>query len=92
MQKSGGHYKGLDPYNYILNNPLAGVDPTGYEAACDGNTGTTCAKQEMAKDIQAKDVKRIHLIDKADGANGNPPILAVSKSGVVLPLAASVWG
>ncbi|RMH38414.1 MAG: hypothetical protein D6694_12475, partial [Gammaproteobacteria bacterium] len=36
------------------------------EAACDGNTGTTCAKQETAKDIKAKDVKRIH-IDKTTG-------------------------
>ena len=29
--------QGLNPYSYILNNPLAGVDPTGY---CVAQTGT----------------------------------------------------
>ncbi|RMH47439.1 MAG: hypothetical protein D6694_01905 [Gammaproteobacteria bacterium] len=73
--QGNGNSQGLNPYSYILNNPLAGVDPTGYEVACDGNTGTTCAKQEAAKDIQAKDVKRIH-IDKTTGK-----VIVVKKDG-----------
>ncbi len=30
--------QGLNPYSYILNNPLAGVDPTGY--SCQAPTGS----------------------------------------------------
>ncbi|MEO3738488.1 RHS repeat domain-containing protein, partial [Shewanella baltica] len=45
-----------NPYSYILNNPMSGVDPTGYSAIrsgnasnwrvpmCDSNYGNTCAK------------------------------------------------
>ncbi|GGQ29793.1 RHS repeat domain-containing protein [Shewanella litoralis] len=45
-----------NPYSYILNNPMSGVDPTGYSAVrsgnasawrvaiCDSNYGNSCAK------------------------------------------------
>ena len=45
-----------NPYSYILNNPMSGVDPTGYSAvrsgnasawrvaSCDSNYGNSCAK------------------------------------------------
>ena len=32
--QGNGNSQGLNPYSYILNNPLAGTDPTGY-LACD---------------------------------------------------------
>jgi RHS repeat-associated protein len=30
----------LNPYSYIGNNPLSGVDPTGYTGVCDGSLDT----------------------------------------------------
>ncbi len=42
----------LNPYSYILNNPLAGRDPTGYEACTgshiDRNDGSSCAGQGVS--------------------------------------------
>jgi len=32
----------LNPYSYILNNPFAGTDPTGYEVECPGGTKGAC--------------------------------------------------
>jgi RHS repeat-associated protein len=37
----------LNPYSYILNNPLAGTDPTGYEMMC---VGPSWACRQMAID------------------------------------------
>jgi hypothetical protein len=38
--QGNGNSQGLNPYSYILNNPLAGVEPTGY-MVCD-LSGPTC--------------------------------------------------
>jgi RHS repeat-associated protein len=36
----------LNPYSYILNNPLSGTDPTGYAASCDaGSRRQSCQLQ-----------------------------------------------
>uniref|UniRef100_UPI0040487BFC RHS repeat domain-containing protein n=1 Tax=Rheinheimera sp. TaxID=1869214 RepID=UPI0040487BFC len=32
--QSPGNSQSLNPYSYIMNNPLAGTDPTGYSAEC----------------------------------------------------------
>ena len=31
-----GNSQSMNPYSYIMNNPLAGTDPSGYIAECDG--------------------------------------------------------
>jgi hypothetical protein len=36
-----GNSQSLNPYSYILNNPLAGTDPTGY-AVCDIDADKSC--------------------------------------------------
>ncbi|MCG7546172.1 hypothetical protein MHM93_18530 [Pseudoalteromonas sp. MM17-2] len=33
--QSPGNSQSINPYSYIMNNPLAGTDPTGYTAECD---------------------------------------------------------
>ena len=33
--QSPGNSQSINPYSYIMNNPLAGTDPTGYSAECD---------------------------------------------------------
>ncbi len=42
----------LNPYSYILNNPLSGRDPSGYEACTgshiDRNDGSSCAGQGVS--------------------------------------------
>ncbi len=35
----------INPYSYIMNNPLAGTDPTGYMGKCDQNP--TCQMQSF---------------------------------------------
>ena len=32
-----GNSQSMNPYSYIMNNPLAGVDPSGYASSCDGS-------------------------------------------------------
>jgi RHS repeat-associated protein len=38
----------LNPYSYILNNPLSGTDPTGYEV-CSGDEKNNCTDVEVRK-------------------------------------------
>ena len=40
-----GNSQSLNPYSYILNNPLAGTDPTGYQIA---DPRTLCARSQSA--------------------------------------------
>ncbi|MBS0213270.1 MAG: hypothetical protein JSR26_08865, partial [Proteobacteria bacterium] len=51
----------LNPYSYIMNNPLAGTDPTGY---CEAETGThitNCAQTEAVySDGSTKDLGSIN--------------------------------
>lgn len=37
----------LNPYSYVMNNPLAGTDPTGYLSTCDVLGGSACKHQQQ---------------------------------------------
>ncbi len=39
----------INPYSYIMNNPLAGTDPTGYMGKCDQNP--TCQMQSFFSSV-----------------------------------------
>ncbi|MGB0496645.1 MAG: RHS repeat domain-containing protein, partial [Kangiellaceae bacterium] len=47
--QSPGNSQSMNPYSYIMNNPLAGVDPSGY---CSAQTGTRIKK---CTDVEVKD-------------------------------------
>lgn len=52
-----GNSQSMNPYSYIMNNPLAGTDPTGY-VACD-ESGKNCD----IGSIEAKDVESIQITE-----------------------------
>ncbi|MEK9912949.1 MAG: RHS repeat-associated core domain-containing protein [Flavobacteriaceae bacterium] len=43
-----GNSQSMNPYSYIMNNPLAGTDPSGYTANCDV-TAMDCGEDESDK-------------------------------------------
>jgi hypothetical protein len=58
-----GNSQGINPYSYILNNPLAGTDPTGYAPQCDSSGEAICEgdnKGEPKED--KKDPKAVGVI------------------------------
>lgn len=44
-----GNSQSMNPYSYIMNNPLAGTDPSGYVAECEQALGKGCGDDEPAK-------------------------------------------
>jgi hypothetical protein len=42
--QSPGNSQSLNPYSYIMNNPLAGTDPTGYRGCAASRLGGVCEK------------------------------------------------
>ncbi|MBW3527067.1 VCBS repeat-containing protein [Shewanella sp. NKUCC05_KAH] len=67
----------VNPYSYIMNNPLAGTDPTGY--ACEAATGTRICSKDVG-DIKVKDVSKV-TITKND--NGSAKISVTMNNGSV---------
>ena len=42
----------LNPYSYILNNPLSGTDPTGYVSSCEGAAGDRSQSCQLQSRLQ----------------------------------------
>jgi len=44
-----GNSQSLNPYSYIMNNPLSGTDPSGYTPKCDSDAAASCPKPKERK-------------------------------------------
>lgn len=47
--QSPGNSQSMNPYSYIMNNPLSGTDPSGYTAECEDALGKGCGGDEPEK-------------------------------------------
>ncbi|BBM03581.1 hypothetical protein GL2_36550 [Microbulbifer sp. GL-2] len=68
--QSPGNSQSLNPYSYIMNNPLAGTDPSGYTPDCiqsdDGTT--TCTGTVKVNQTGSRIVQRVTATTTTSGA------------------------
>lgn len=62
----------LNPYSYILNNPLSGKDPSGYAASCDMNKLGACLSEMKTGDT-------ITVREQKEGSRINANIATITK-------------
>ncbi|WP_240036248.1 RHS repeat-associated core domain-containing protein [Pseudoalteromonas sp. A757] len=56
MIQSPGDSQSINPYSYLMNNPLAGTDPTGYCAAATGTHIKSCGDMKVEVKVDGKTV------------------------------------
>lgn len=70
--------QGLNPYSYLLNNPLAGTDPTGYEMALPGREEPidVCRRGPFSVNCGGYSAAELFPDDKnsGNGANANQSV------------------
>ena len=79
--QSPANSQSLNPYSYIMNNPMAGTDPTGYTAECNSD-GSVCDVGNISTDdVESIDVTKdgnvvvntndgnSYQVDSINGAN-----------------------
>ncbi|MDX3775786.1 hypothetical protein QE250_16865, partial [Chromatiaceae bacterium AAb-1] len=73
-----GDSQSFNPYSYIMNNPLAGTDPTGYCAAETGSHLKSCGdmKVELKVDGVAVGSKVVKNVNFRNGADVNAGLSA----------------
>ncbi|AOE49634.1 RHS repeat-associated core domain-containing protein [Kangiella sediminilitoris] len=78
-----GNSQSMNPYSYIMNNPLSGTDPSGYKAECEQALGKGCGDDEPKKERREKrgqgfsqDWKTVYQVD-----NGADVIHSVNAKG-----------
>ena len=67
----------LNPYSYIMNNPLSGTDPTGYKSECVGDTKKCPGSAPVEVSAEKNGIK---VTQKLDGATGKVLSTTVSSS------------
>lgn len=77
MIQSPGNSQSLNPYSYIMNNPLAGTDPTGYSAKEPDDkekvavTGSRIKREATGGGIQSAGGSRVDVSMTGVGGAGN---------------------
>ena len=66
----------INPYSYIMNNPLAGTDPTGYNSECQNEDAEVCADGDGTKGKTKIDDDT----EKAATENGGKILVIVEKA------------
>jgi hypothetical protein len=69
--QSPGDSQSINPYSYLMNNPMAGTDPTGYCAAATGSHIKDCGDLKVEVKVDGKTVgstvvKDVNLKNGAD--------------------------
>ncbi len=70
--QSPSNSQSFNPYSYIMNNPLAGTDPTGYASCSASDQLKDCAnnlKEGEVNDVVDKDGKKVGHIGKDSSGN-----------------------
>ncbi len=63
-----GNSQSMNPYSYIMNNPLAGTDPSGYASCAKGGT-EVCVEVEVSKaGSRLKQTVAANIKENADGS------------------------
>lgn len=70
----------INPYSYVLNNPLSGTDPTGYACEDIAETGNCIVKVKTLESRIPKNVT-IKVVDSNAGASGGSGGVSVSGGG-----------
>jgi hypothetical protein len=59
--------QGINPYSYIMNNPLAGTDPSGYAPECDQSGEAACPKDEQKEDKKEDEFYKVTITKVTKG-------------------------
>ena len=63
-----GNSQSINPYSYIMNNPLAGTDPTGYMGERLSNLREKLSNSSSIENIKIEDVKKITVTKQSNGS------------------------
>jgi RHS repeat-associated protein len=76
--QSPGDSQSVNPYSYLMNNPLAGTDPTGYCAAATGTRIKSCGDMKVEVKVDGKTVGST-VVKNVNFKNGADVSSAMSK-------------
>jgi RHS repeat-associated protein len=89
--QSPGDSQSLNPYSYLMNNPMAGTDPTGYCAAATGSHIKDCGDLKVEVKVDGKTVGST-VVKDVNFKNGADVSSAMSKGAAQIGQAISDVG
>ena len=88
--QSPGNSQSMNPYSYIMNNPLAGTDPSGYAAEDEKTKTVTVVSERTGSRIKRRD--KVTVTGKSDGKGGVTFTVAGKNGAAVGQVAGKVAG